>query len=228
MVKSLQIFGMTCENCQKHVHDTLKSLIGVNKVIVSLKDNIATIYSDKKISNDEIKNVLGDKYSINNITKQNKGNKIIQLKPLLLVFAYLIFGTFFLSRNDFIFDKMMIDFMGLFFLTFSFFKFLDYSSFSISFSKYDPLAKRALFYAKLDPFLELFLGICFLFNWNIKICSIITLCILSITTFGVIKSLYNKSEIQCACLGTALNLPMTEATLVENIVMISMSVSFLI
>ena len=228
MVKSLQIFGMTCENCQKHVHDTLKSLIGVNKVIVSLKDNIATIYSDKKISNDEIKNVLGDKYSINNITKQNKRNKIIQLKPLLLVFAYLIFGTFFLSRNDFIFDKMMIDFMGLFFLTFSFFKFLDYSSFSISFSKYDPLAKRALFYAKLYPFLELFLGICFLFNWNIKICSIITLCILSITTFGVIKSLYNKSEIQCACLGTALNLPMTEATLVENIVMISMSVSFLI
>ena len=37
----------------------------------------------------------------------------------------------------------------------------------------------------------------------------------------------NKSEIQCACLGTALNLPMTEATLLENGIMIIMSLMLL-
>ena len=35
------------------------------------------------------------------------------------------------------------------------------------------------------------------------------------TTFGVIKAC-QKSQIECACLGTALKLPMTEATLIEN------------
>ena len=43
------------------------------------------------------------------------------------------------------------------------------------------------------------------------------------TTCGVIKALFQKSQIQCACLGTALKLPMTEATLIENVIMLTMS-----
>ena len=58
--------------------------------------------------------------------------------------------------------------------------------------------------------------------------SLITFFILSITTYGIIKTLINKKEIQCACLGTSLKLPMTEATLIENIIMISMALTFLI
>jgi hypothetical protein len=33
-----------------------------------------------------------------------------------------------------------------------------------------------------------------------------------------------KNQIQCACLGTALKLPMTEATLIENLLMITMAI----
>jgi hypothetical protein len=33
----------------------------------------------------------------------------------------------------------------------------------------------------------------------------------------------DKSELQCACLGTALKLPMTKATLIENLIMILMA-----
>ena len=51
--------------------------------------------------------------------------------------------------------------------------------------------------------------------------------VLSVTTFGVLQSLLNKNKIECACLGTVLNLPMTEATLIENIVMILMVLSLL-
>ena len=36
----------------------------------------------------------------------------------------------------------MLDFMGLFFIVFSFFKMLDLKGFSQSFKMYDPLAKR--------------------------------------------------------------------------------------
>jgi hypothetical protein len=43
------------------------------------------------------------------------------------------------------------------------------------------------------------------------------------TTLGVIRSLLDKRQIQCACLGTALKLPMTEATFIENAVMLAMT-----
>ena len=66
-----------------------------------------------------------------------------------------------------------------------------------------------------------------MFSWQLPLILGITLLILSLTTYGVLKSLINKSEIQCACLGTALNLPMTEATLLENGIMIIMSLMLL-
>ena len=40
----------------------------------------------------------------------------------------------------------------------------------------------------------------------------------------LIKTLKNKKEIKCACLGTAIKLPMTIATLIENGIMILMAI----
>jgi hypothetical protein len=55
----------------------------------------------------------------------------------------------------------------------------------------------------------------------------VTLIILGITTYGVTKSLLDKKSIRCACLGTALNLPMTEATFIENAIMLVMALIML-
>ena len=66
-----------------------------------------------------------------------------------------------------------------------------------------------------------------LMRFEIKIALIITLIVLGITTFGVTKTLLDKKSIRCACLGTALKLPMTEATFIENIIMIAMAISML-
>ena len=41
------------------------------------------------------------------------------------------------------------------------------------------------------------------------------------------KILLDKKSIRCACLGTALKLPMTEATFIENAIMIVMAVIML-
>ena len=49
----------------------------------------------------------------------------------------------------------------------------------------------------------------------------------SFKTIGVTQILINKKSIQCACLGTTLKLPMTEATFIENIIMIAMAISML-
>jgi hypothetical protein len=63
---------------------------------------------------------------------------------------------------------------------------------------------------------------------QLPIALIVTVVLLSITTIGVISVLLQKKQIQCACLGTVLKLPMTQATFIENSIMISMAVFILL
>ena len=93
---------------------------------------------------------------------------------------------------------------------------------------YDPLAKRIPIYGWIYPFIETSLGLMFLMRFEVKIALISTLVFLGITTIGVTKTLLDKKLIRCACLGTALKLPMTEATFIENIIMIVMAIILLI
>src|SRR5690606_32522561 len=97
-----------------------------------------------------------------------------------------------------------------------------------SFRMYDPLAKAIPAYGKIYPFLETILGLLFLMRIEIPLALITTIIILVITTFGVTKTLLDKKAIQCACLGTALKLPMTKATFIENSVMIIMAIIMLL
>lgn len=122
----------------------------------------------------------------------------------------------------------MLDFMGLFYIVFSFFKMLDLKGFSESFKMYDPLAKRIPIYGWIYPFIETVLGLLFLMRFELNIALIVTLFVLGITTIGVTKTLLDKKSIRCACLGTALKLPMTEATFIENAIMIIMAILMLI
>jgi hypothetical protein len=219
-------------SCQKSVSDKINTLEDVLSVQVSLETGIAEIQSKNQLTTRQISMLLGSKYSaqksVSN-SKRIKTSKLQQLTPLFLIFIYLIVGTLFLSYqlNANMERKMQI-FMGMFFIVFSFFKFLDYEGFPNSFKRYDPLAKKIPAYAKLYPFLETVLGIAFLMEWYLPIIILFTLIILSITTFGVLRVLTQKSQIDCACLGTALKLPMTEATLIENGIMLTMAIVLLV
>ena len=219
---------MTCEGCQNFVKQKIESLEEVINAEVSLERGTATINSKKTISKNILSKILGSKYSVqteNNFKNiQKDSSKLKQLQPLILIFTYIITVTFSYTYYFELTPKRgMQIFMGLFFIVFSFFKFLDYKGFPDSFKRYDPLAKYLPFYAKFYPFLETGLGISYLLEFQILISTIFTILILSMTTFGVIKALFQKSQIQCACLGTALKLPMTEATLIENVIMLAMS-----
>ena len=228
MQKTITVSGMTCIKCENFIKEKISSLPGVIDVIVRIKEGKVLISSERNIIEQNIQEVIGDKYMIKYGSDIIKVEKLKALKPLFLIFIYLIFGTYYLNQHNLVLNKVMIDFMGLFFIVFSFFKFLDYSTFPKSFSKYDLLAVKSILYAKSYPFIELLLGVCFLLNFKIKVISFITIFILGITTIGIIKSLVKKNQIECACLGTSMKLPMTEATLIENIIMILMSLNLLI
>lgn len=236
MKNTFKISGMTCDGCKATVESKINSLIEVDNVNVNLEDGEVTIYSQNRISFSTINNLLPSKYQIIrgntnsefNSLALNEESKLKKLKPLFIILFYISTISILLNYKDWNLTYAMYDFMGLFYVIFSFFKILDLKGFTISFKMYDPLAKKASFYAWTYPFIEVLLGLMFLMRIETKTALILTIIALGITSFGVAQTLINKRSIQCACLGTTLKLPMTEATLIENTIMILMSVSLLI
>ena len=229
MKQSVQVLGMTCQNCRRGVEEKIASIDGISHVEVSLEKAEASFTSSTQISVDLLTSTLGAKYTVNPIADDEElilPSKWKQLQPLFLIFSYVIIGSLMLTKGDSI-ALFMTNFMGLFYLIFGFFKFLDYKGFPASFGQYDPIAKRLKFYGWLYPFIETLLGIMFLYQIELSIALWVTVIILGATTVGVAQQLSQKSKIQCACLGTALNLPMTEATLIENSIMLLMAFSML-
>jgi presenilin-like A22 family membrane protease len=117
--------------------------------------------------------------------------------------------------------------MAGFFLLFSLFKFLNLTGFADAYATYDLIAKRSRAYALAYPFIELGLGISYALNWNFSLINSITAFLMAIGSIGVISALQAKHTIQCACLGTALKLPMTKVTLIENLAMGVMALGML-
>jgi len=232
MKSVLQIYGMTCEGCKSSVEGKLGSLYGVDNVQVDLATGEAVIYSKNPISLSLIKETLPPKYSLikEEVVNLNtngdltlKESKIKQLKPLFIILGYIFIASISLNYKNWNSSYAMLDFMGLFYIVFSFFKILDIKGFSMSFRMYDPLAKKAPIYGYIYPFIEVLLGVMFLTRFEVNIALVITVIILGVTTIGVTQTLLNKRAIKCACLGTSLNLPMTEATFIENALMIIMA-----
>ena len=232
MKSILQISGMTCEGCKSSVEAKISSLDGVDNVQVDLTRGEAVIHSKNPVSLSLIKETLPQKYSLINEKDFNldahgditiKASKIKQLKPLFIILGYIFIARILLNYKNWNISNAMLDFIGLFYIIFSFFKILDIKGFSISFRMYDPLAKQAKIYGYIYPFIEVLLGIMFLIRFEVGIALILTVIVLGITTIGVTQTLINKRSIKCACLGTTLNLPMTEATFIENALMIIMA-----
>ncbi|KQC31085.1 heavy-metal-associated domain-containing protein [Flagellimonas eckloniae] len=237
MKHTYTVTGMTCEGCVASVQEKLSGLDGVTDVSVDLETSTANITMERHISLEEFSAVLPNKYGIQESQSEvvstvgemmGEKSKWAQLRPLFLIFAYLFAASILLNYKNWNTAEAMLDFMGLFYIVFSFFKFLDLKGFPESFRMYDPLAKAIPMYGWIYPFLELGLGLLFLMRVQVTAALILTVVILGVTTIGVTKTLLDKKNIRCACLGTALKLPMTEATFIENAIMLVMAFWMLI
>ena len=241
MKHTYSITGMTCGGCKASVENYLQAIEHVEEVFVDLEKGEATLSMSQHIDTKVLQDALPEKYTLTDKKKvktaQNyasefemeaEKSKLQQLKPLLLILFYIGTAAILLNHTPWNLSAAMLDFMGLFYIVFSFFKLLDLKGFPASFQMYDPLAKRVPLYGWIYPFIETALGLMFLLRFEIDIALICTLVILGITTIGVTKTLLDKKAIRCACLGTALKLPMTEATFIENAIMIVMALVMLI
>jgi hypothetical protein len=122
----------------------------------------------------------------------------------------------------------MGNFMAGFFLVFSFFKILDIPAFAKAYQSYDIIASKINWYGYIYPFIEFSLGISYLFFYDSVLTNLITAIIMFVGLIGVYRSVIQKTKIQCACLGTVFNLPMSYVTIIEDGVMLIMALFMLI
>lgn len=235
MTTTLAIEGMHCAACAERLHAAFMSVPGVTAARVTLDPPSAIIESDREIPVDELNRAAHEagNYSVRQLAdasspvsrKNAPPDAQPSLFPLFLIVGFIAGVTALTSfvRTGSGWRAFMNDFMAGFFLVFSFFKLLDLHGFARAFAMYDVLARRARAYALAYPFIELALGVAYLLRWRPVVTNSVTLVLMLLGSVGVLQSVLNKRAIRCACLGTALNLPMTTVTLVEDVGMAAMA-----
>jgi len=237
MTHTYQLTGMTCSSCENKVKNNLLILPDVTAVEVSKAENNAIISMDKHISLAVLQQALGgpdSKYQITSETHSDMAEETkswaATYKPILLIFGYVTAISLIVSveNSSMNFMVFMRVFMSGFFLTFSFFKMLNLKAFAESYAMYDIVAKKISAWGYIYAFIELALGLSFALNLSPVVVNWITLIVMSVSILGVLESVLNKKKIQCACLGSVFNLPMSTVTIVEDAIMIAMSAAMLI
>ena len=222
---------MTCTSCAAKVKTQLEQHPEVTFADISLENNMATLTMDSHLATYELQGIFGQdsKYNIKSISKPEVTEKdkraLNTYKPLLLIFLFItgVTGIASIDAGQIDFMNWMSYFMTSFFIVFSFFKFLDLNGFADSYAMYDLLAKRVKAYGMVYPFIELALGFAYLIDFEPKITYITTIAVMSFSSIGVIQSVIDKKKIRCACLGAVFNLPMSNVTIIENLLMIIMA-----
>lgn len=234
MTNTYNISGMTCGSCVARVQKYLSQVPSAQNVKVSLETETAEIESNTVINFETLELAVakaGLQYGISEKKEVKVESWFSTYYPLLLIFGFITGITSLIEFNNpagFSFMNEMRYFMAGFFIVFSFFKFLNIKAFANSYQMYDIVAKQIPVYGFVYPFIELGLGIAYLLNFSPFATNLATLIVMSVGSIGVLMSLLNKQKIQCACLGTVFQLPMSKISLFEDILMVGMAAVMLI
>jgi len=229
MKTTYQVKGMHCGACVEKIQNALRPF-GANEVSLNPPRLIFESNTVPEIDrlNEEVARV-GSYQLIENspsdVQSTTDKSWFQTYLPLLLIVSITALVSFRSAQNT---SEWMLNFMAGFFIVFGTFKLFDLRGFQNAYASYDLLAKHYPTYALVYPFIELSLGFAFLFRYQITFTLYATIAVMTLGSLGVIQALRNKQAIRCACLGTALNLPMSTVTLVEDLLMILMAIAMLI
>lgn len=241
---------MTCEGCTAKVSHLLKKVPHVTNVQMDLDKGEAIVTMNRHVPTPALQDALKDypKYQLSeqehlhheakperNIFAEQTVNKpddnrtwLQTYKPILIIAGYITLVSLLVSiDNGFNSMLFMRTFMSGFFLTFSLFKMLDLRAFADTYAMYDIVAMKFKGWGYIYAFVELALGIAFAVNFEPIITNAVTAVVMSVSLIGVLQTVLNKKKIQCACLGAVFNLPMSTVTIIEDGLMILMSITML-
>ena len=222
------IDGIKCDGCRNKILESLKSDFSSFRIF--FEENILHLEGESDLNYSILENSIKalKTYSIIQASNQIK-ESTPNYTPLIVIFSYILGASILreVYRNDFQPESFMNNFMGSFFILFSLLKILNLDGFSTAYKKYDLVAQNFAFWAKTYPFVELILGIFYLMEFFKFGTNLVTFILMAIGLVGVIKSKLKKQEIKCACLGSFINLPLSNITIFENLLMAVMALSML-
>lgn len=115
--------------------------------------------------------------------------------------------------------EWMHGFMGSFLCSFAMLKLFHPERFADGFRMYDIVARRHRAYAYLYPFIELGLGLAYLAFLVPPVTYALTVIVMAVGTVGVVGALRRGLDINCPCMGSVLDVPLSTVTLTEDIAM---------
>lgn len=234
------ITGMTCGSCVARVKSELLKIgdvlgaevqLDAPQAVITMSRHVATNKLQQAISQAGSYTIIEEKAQANGPMSEpemeNEGNRYY---PIFLIFGYILAVSLWPQLIAGHFDVMhwMSHFMAGFFLVFSFFKLLNLREFANSYRMYDIVARAVPAWGFIYPFVELSLGLLFLAGLFPMGTNIATLVVMGVSTIGVIQSLLQKRNFQCACLGTVIKLPLSRVTLFEDVLMVGMSAGMIV
>jgi copper chaperone CopZ len=233
MTHTYNISGMICRKCVGIVKSELLRMGDILEAEIQLDSPQATITMQKHIPVQDLQKAL-DKAGTYIITEldghmassnSQSANSLSSYKPVFILGGYILGASLLaqLVNGGFDIEIWMGQFMAAFFLSFSFFKFLDLKGFAESYFSYDIIAQKWMGWGYIYAFIELGLGLAYLLHLEPMITNSVTFLVMGISIIGVFRSVLQKRRIQCACLGTVFNLPMSTITIIEDGLMIAMS-----
>tara|TARA_Y100000815_G_scaffold269120_1_gene291304 strand:- start:452 stop:955 length:504 start_codon:yes stop_codon:yes gene_type:complete len=158
-----------------------------------------------------------------------KEKPIRQYWPLISLIVVSVLSAFAINwRAEGDMTVWMHYFMGIFLVIFSVLKIFHPAKFADGFEMYDMLAKHTRIYAYIYPFLELTLGLLYLSFILPTLTYVLTILILTFGSIGVIKALRHGLDINCPCMGSILDVPLSTVTLTEDIGMALMALMLLL
>ena len=223
------VTGMHCGSCVKKIETQIRPY--VKEIQVTLQPPRAVITTESALNLDELNNELKKigKYSFAaESTDVPNGEVKSWFKTYLPLVVIILMITLVSAQSWPNREAFMLNFMAGFFLVFGSFKLFDLAGFKSAFSTYDLLAQVWSPYGLIYPFLELLLGFAFLYKYQISFALWGSVVLMGFGSLGVINALRQNKQIRCACLGTSLNLPMSTITLMEDLVMVIMSIMMLV
>jgi copper chaperone CopZ len=198
-----EIFGMTCNGCAQAVTRALRTIPEVVDAHVDHASGFATVTSTNALPNRMVQEAVqkaGFKFGGPGVV-QDAASRQRKFLPLFIAFTLVFIWTVSHEISSFDFMRAMDNFMGAFFILFGLMKVVNWSGFAKGFSGYDLLAKRSKVYAYAYPAIELMLG-------------------MLLGAIGVSQALQkNAGPIQCACLGGFFQVPLSNITVFEDLLM---------
>ncbi len=165
------------------------------------------------------------------VREKGRGSKWTDYIPVIVVIALALLAAC-AKQNAYggawNWMSWMHDFMGFFLVVFSMFKFFNLEGFADGFQMYDLLAKPFRPYAYAYPFIELGLGLAYLAHWQPVTIYTATIVVMVFGSLGVLNALRKGLDLECACMGTVLKVPLSTVAVVEDLGMGAMAAAMLL